>query len=265
MITAKIAVAAIIVSLCVLELRDGQFRRGWTDDPARRARNLWFLAASLAVMAVLTPVGEALRESLPPLRRWQGDGWLEVLLCTLTAELCGWTLHYVKHRHPFLWRFHFQHHRESHYNIWLSTHTHALEVIVSGALTAAALCLLGFSPFAAGTYLLLYSFAKVYQHSARDYSLGLLDRVLVGPRYHRLHHCKDSRCNYGTVVTLFDVLFRTARWPAAAAPEAEYGVAGELPFGFWPEMTSFVHRPAPAVPNPGPANAGTTRVERSVP
>lgn len=250
---AKAAAAAAVLALLLLELRDRGFRRDLAADRRRRSRNLWYLGASLAVMTILTPIGEALRELLPALADWRGGWWWEAAACTVAAELLGWVLHYAKHRNGFLWRFHFQHHRESRYNLWLATHTHALEVVVSGTVTAAALCLLGFSPAAAGAYLVFYSFAKVYQHSARDYSLGVLDRVIVGPRYHRLHHHREARCNYGTALTLFDVLFGTARWPAAGTGGAEvaYGISEQerLPFGFWPEMLQFLRARSPAVPD----------------
>lgn len=242
----KIALAVSILVLLLLEWRDPEFRQGWSWKDPRFRRNLPFLVASVLVMLWLPAGGEWLRLRVPPLVRWHGRWLPELVACFLVAELLGWALHYVKHRNAWLWSFHFQHHRESHYNVWLSAHTHGLEVVVSGLLTVGALCLLGFSKPVATAYLLFYSFAKVYQHSARDYTLGALDRLVVSPRYHRLHHEVDSRCNYGVSLTLFDLLFRTARWPSPHAdPRAiRYGIDdGEpLPFGFWAEMVYFLQR-----------------------
>src|SRR5205823_10017122 len=116
-------------------------------------------------------------------------------------------------------------------------------------LLVAAFCLSGFSKSVAAAYLLFYSFAKVYQHSAHRYTLGPLDYLIISPPYHRLHHAVGSRCNYGISVTLFDLLFGTARWPAAEVVpgETKYGIARDeqLPFGFWPEMLYFLRGLAP--------------------
>jgi sterol desaturase/sphingolipid hydroxylase (fatty acid hydroxylase superfamily) len=256
-----VVLSGSLMLLVALELRHGPFRKSWSQDGARRARNLWFLAASVLVMLWLPAIGEWLRPRIRPLLGWHERRGVELMACVLAAELIGWFLHYIKHRNAFLWSFHFQHHRESQYNLWLTTHTHGLEVVISGALMTGALSLLGFSRAVIASYLLFYTFAKVYQHSAHDYTLGVLDRLIIGPRYHRLHHRIDCRCNYGISLTLIDVLFRTARWPRerVLAPrgddqertspareeqraETRYGVAEAegLPFGFWPEMLYFL-------------------------
>jgi sterol desaturase/sphingolipid hydroxylase (fatty acid hydroxylase superfamily) len=237
---------ALILFLVILEFRDAQFLQSWFKERARVRRNLAFLAASLVVMPFLTVLDEWVRDHTTSYFQWQSHWAIETLCCFLVAELLGWSLHYVKHCNQFLWSFHFQHHREEQYNIWLAAHTHAGEVLVSAGLIAAVTCLLGFSKSAVTAYLLFYSLAKVYQHSANDYTLGPLDWVVIGPRYHRLHHHLDERCNYGVSLTVFDVLFGTARWPTSMPESAppRFGIHPQagLPFSFWEEMTYFLRR-----------------------
>jgi sterol desaturase/sphingolipid hydroxylase (fatty acid hydroxylase superfamily) len=247
-----LALVGAIALLVLTEFRDPEFVRSWYRDRARLRRNLWYLAASVAVMALLPAVNAQLRRFTPRLFDW-GPLWiLEVVCCFLVAELLGWLLHYLKHRNRFLWGFHFQHHRDEQFNLWLTAHTHALEVAVSAALIALATCLLGFSELAVTAYLVYYSFAKVYQHSALNYTLGPLDYLVVGPAYHRLHHHVGSRYNYAVSLTVFDVLFGTVRWPRVRPTDSEprYGTGGaSLPFGFWEEMGYFLRRDAaPANP-----------------
>jgi sterol desaturase/sphingolipid hydroxylase (fatty acid hydroxylase superfamily) len=241
----EIALGAGLLGLCLLELRDPEFRRDLYRDPRRIRRNLGFGVASVAAMVLLKRLNVMVEGmQTATLLDWHSFGPLQVIPCFLVAELLGWLLHYVKHRNAFLWTFHFQHHRETQYNIWLTAHTHALEVVVSGCILALVLSLAGFAVVTIEIYLVYYGFMKAFQHSAHDYSLGRLDRVLVTPRYHRLHHEVNSACNYAITVTLFDVLFRTATWPVATSPAliARYGVgaADDVPFGFWKEMTFFL-------------------------
>lgn len=245
-----LALVGAILLLIVLEFRDATFARSWYQDRPRLRRNLCYAAASVVVMALLPGLNGHLRTLTPRLVDW-GDLWfLEGVSCFLTAELLGWLLHYVKHRNRFLWGFHFQHHREEQFNLWLTAHTHALEVATSASFIAVTTCLLGFSGRVIEIYLVVYSFAKVYQHSALRYTLGPLDYLIAGPAYHRLHHHAGSRCNYAIALTVFDVLFGTARWPAPRedTDETRYGIHGvdDLPFGFWAEMTHFFKRQAGA-------------------
>lgn len=245
-----------LLALVALELRSPGFRRGAFDpaDGARPRRNWAFLVAAVTAGSTVQHIGAALPKVLPRLVDWSGLRLLELIACFLVAELVGWTLHYVKHVHPWLWRFHFSHHRESNYDVWLVTHTHALEVVLSGTLMSAILVLLGFSAPVVQVYLLFYSLANTYQHSAFDLSLGWLDKVIVNPAYHRYHHAVGSRTNYGNTLTVWDVVFRTAQWPVDHhAPDVEIGIGdGPEPYGFLAELGYFA---APDAPAPAPETA----------
>ena len=245
-IAAVHAVTALTMfALLCLELRDPGFRADSFAAGARRRRNWCYLAASLLPIFGVQWASAWLQARLPTLL---APGSLPLALdllgCTLVAELLTWTLHWVKHRNAWLWRLHFQHHRDEHFSVWMVTHTHALEVMVSGTAMAAALLALGFSPLALQLYLALYSVVLMLHHSARGYRLGPLERVVIGPAYHRLHHGVDAGVNYGGALTLWDRVFGTARWPQAQDRDAPLGLAptGGEPFGFRAEMLHFLAR-----------------------
>lgn len=210
--------------------------------PGRRARNLAYLVSATAVGACLQGLGAFARGIVPALVDWRGPAVFEIACCFLAAELLGWVLHWVKHKSAYLWRLHFQHHRETNYDIWLVTHTHGFEVLVSGTFTAFVLAGLGFSPLALDTYLLFYAIANTYQHSSRDLTLGPLDYLIVSPSYHRLHHAVGSDSNFGNTLTVWDVVFHTATWPKSRrAPDVEIGIGdGPEPWGFGAEMLYFL-------------------------
>jgi sterol desaturase/sphingolipid hydroxylase (fatty acid hydroxylase superfamily) len=68
-------------------------------------------------------------------------------------------------------------------------------------------------------------------------SLGaVLDRVIVGPAYHRVHHTLDGRGNYGSVLTFYDVVFGTAVWPPADIYQRSVGVVDVSERDFLAEM-----------------------------
>ena len=254
----EILVLAGVTLLILCELLDAGFRRRLKRADGRLRRNLAYLLASIASMACVRLISEQSQQHGIALVRWPESILLQAAFCFLVLELLGWLLHHVKHVNGFLWKFHFQHHREEHFDIWLSTHTHALEVVVSATVIAATAALLGFVPIVTELYVAVYTIVKVYQHSAHEYSLGLLDRILVGPAYHRLHHAPASRCNYAVTLTLFDVAFGTARWPGPRARPVPVGIdEPDLPFGFWDEMALFLRR--------GPVTAHPAKAAREAP
>lgn len=245
-----------------VDLRDRDFRSSWTSDRPRRTRNLSFLMANLVTMALLDLCTRFLEPTLPRLWDWGGlsaPWWLralELVSCLLIAELINWISHWMKHRHPWLWRFHSQHHVETRYSVNLTLHTHGLEVIASGCAMAAVLTLCGFSRLAVDLFALTYLVTNFYKHTTARFTLGPLDRLVVSPAYHRLHHAVGHDGNFGSVLTVFDVVFGTARAPAPENPEAVYalpvGVATPEPFGFWDEMRA----PFLAVPRTSPDPIG---------
>ena len=223
------------------EATSPEYRDILSDRP-RLARNGAYLVTAAVVINIVKELNLWLVPLLPSLFGGELPFWIDVVGCIFFAEFINYMLHYVKHKSEFLWKFHFQHHIETKFNMWLLTHTHGLEVIISGSLIAALSTMVGFSATALSIYLLIYNGAKAYQHTTFNYSLGWLDYVLVGPRMHRLHHVAGLSANYGTMLTVYDVLFGTAVWPDKYQEgEHVYGIVdnGE-PFGFIDEMLYFI-------------------------
>lgn len=218
------------------ELRNRTLRIELTRPSARRRRNVSYLIASLATMVALQIVSAYVRSLVPSFVDWSTVPVLQVAACFLVAELFYWAVHFVKHVSSTLWRFHFQHHRERHFDMWLVAHVHGFEVLVGSAIAAALLAALGFELWVIQLYMLFFSLANFYQHSSHDLSLGWLDHIIVNPAYHRIHHGVTERGNYGHTLTVWDVVFRTARWPVPGEVVATGIEENGEPFGFWTEM-----------------------------
>jgi len=224
-----------ITILLLWELRSSVFRRV-LRDPKRMRRNLAFLALNVSVALVLHQSTSLLASSLPRLQ-WTAPLWLQLPLVFLLTELMNWALHKAKHEYDFLWRLHCQHHREDHYSPWLITHTYGPEVLVSGTVMAAMILGLGFSKLALDCYLLFYSLVNLYQHSGLPHSLGALDRLIINPAFHRQHH-SGAQVNFGSTLTVWDWVFRSARWPSSRRdlPNPPPLHSQPEPFGFIAEM-----------------------------
>lgn len=236
-----------IFGLIGLEMRhlafiQGSFQ-GSYKDRRRIRRNFAYLLSGVGTMVVLSQAAPLIRSHVTPWIEWHSLWW-EIPLCFIIAEFLNYVIHVAKHKNQFLWKLHFQHHIENRYNIWMVSHNHAVEVVLSGLMISGILALAGMTPFAMQIYFTFYTLAKTYQHSAHFYSLGPLDYLIVSPAYHRVHHQKGESSNYGSTLTVFDFLFGTARWPRPKAEViVEYGIGGEEahPFGWRKELTYPMH------------------------
>ncbi|MBV1708174.1 MAG: sterol desaturase family protein [Hyphomicrobiales bacterium] len=134
--------------------------------------------------------------------------WISALLM---YDFCYYWNHRLGHEVNVLWAAHVVHHSSEDYN--LST---ALRQTASGFLISwifyMPLALLGFPPrvfVIAGLVDLLYQF---WVHTELVPHVAWLDRVLVMPSNHRVHHGRNDWCldrNYGGIFMFWDVLFGT--------------------------------------------------------
>lgn len=133
------------------------------------------------------------------------------VLALVLYDLCYYWAHRLGHEVNFFWASHVVHHSSEYYN--LST---ALRQTSTGALLGwvfyVPLALLGVPPLmlvVVGLIDLLYQY---WVHTELVGRLGWLDRVLVTPSNHRVHHGQNDYCidkNYGGILILWDRLFGT--------------------------------------------------------
>ena len=126
-------------------------------------------------------------------------------------DFCYYWAHRMGHEVAVLWAAHVVHHSSEYFN--LST---ALRQTATGALFGwifyMPMAILGVSPtlfLIVGLIDLLYQY---WVHTELIGRLGWLDRVLVTPSNHRVHHGQNDYCldrNYGGILILWDRLFGT--------------------------------------------------------
>ena len=124
--------------------------------------------------------------------------------------------------------------------------------------------IIGIPPLQFPVLVLLMRFVESMSHANIRMSFGWLgDRLIVSPRFHRLHHGYHAAgrvsFNYGAVFTIWDVIFRTANfaahYPATGdrnAPEAMAtgGYFAQQWSGFW-YFSKRLGGKARAPPGPG--------------
>ena len=188
--------------------------------------NMGLFLANAAVVLWVMPalIAPADSEALP-------DGWLAAIGGLLFLDLLSYAAHRLFHAVPPLWRLHSVHHTDIDLDATTAVRHHPLEFAAIFAATALLATAVGVSPATVALYGAIALAAQMLQH-ANIRLPGRLERLagalFVTPAFHRTHHSlarEDSETNFGTVLSLWDHLFGTARPAAAGGEPAGFGVA----------------------------------------
>ena len=241
----------------------------WWSASARADYKMF--AANQALMMAIAPrlvgrmaIATALFSGLHTLVGGRPDaalalpGWLVVAGFTLCHFLCDdvskYLVHRALHRWPVLWAFHKVHHSATTLTPLTVYRTHPLEAVlfslrgtaVQAVVVAVFIFFFGsavdlFTVLGASVFLFAFNAAgSNLRHSHVRISYGRrLERVLMSPAQHQIHHSVEARHhdkNFGTVLSLWDwlggTLYRaekgeTLRYGLSLVPAREMnGLAG---------------------------------------
>ncbi len=141
---------------------------------------------------------------------------VRIVLSFLALDLFSYLWHRANHRFLLLWRFHAVHHSDSAMDVTTAGRFHVAELGVAAMVRLPLLYLLGVSTAALLIYETALVMVSMMHHST--ITLGRFDRiartVVVTPSVHSVHHSRDPDlygCNYSSVLSVWDRLFRTLR------------------------------------------------------
>ncbi len=162
--------------------------------------------AKLATLGIYVAVYETYR-----LAEWPMDNLWLWLLALLFYDFCYYWAHRMGHEVNIMWASHVVHHSSEYYN--LST---ALRQTSTGPLLTwlfyLPMAVAGVPPLMMVTVGLIDLLYQYWVHTELIGRMGVLDRILVTPSNHRVHHGQNDYCidkNYGGILILWDRLFGT--------------------------------------------------------
>jgi sterol desaturase/sphingolipid hydroxylase (fatty acid hydroxylase superfamily) len=240
----------------------------WTDRRQVRTDVLYTLLNRLGVVPLafffmLTPVLDAaesalklagyrpfnLEELLPVLAR---EPLAAFLVYVVVLDLAEYWRHRLQHRFGWWWALHSLHHSQRQMSFWTDNRNHLLDDLIGALWLAAVALLIGVPP---GQFLLIVIATRMLeslQHANLRLSFGALgERLLVSPRFHRLHHAigdghegRHHGCNFAVLFPVWDVLFGTADFSDRYRPT---GVRDQLAGrdyggGFWAQQWLGIRR-----------------------
>ena len=151
------------------------------------------------------------------------------VLAFVLYDFCYYWSHRCQHQINFLWGIHVVHHQSEEFNLSTALRQ-PFNGFWIGSLFYLPMLFLGFPPeviVAVGSLNLIYQY---WVHTRFINTLGWLEKVLVTPMNHRVHHAINDPYidrNFGGVFILWDRLFGTYQ-PELAAEPCVYGVRKPL-------------------------------------
>jgi sterol desaturase/sphingolipid hydroxylase (fatty acid hydroxylase superfamily) len=133
----------------------------------------------------------------------------------LILDFADYWRHRLSHGFRAWYALHAVHHAQRQMSFWSDDRNHLLDDVISFVWFAAIGLAIGIPPLQFPLLILLLRFMESLSHANVRLSFGPVgERLLVSPRFHRLHHGLSAAgrrsCNYGAVFPYWDMLFGTA-------------------------------------------------------
>jgi sterol desaturase/sphingolipid hydroxylase (fatty acid hydroxylase superfamily) len=176
--------------------------------------------------------------------------WVSLLLYLVAFDFVGYWLHRWQHGWHWWWALHSLHHSQRQMTMWSDNRNHLLDDVIVASVFALVARFIGVEPGQFVAITVITQLHESLQHANLRLHFGRVgERLLVSPRFHRLHHSigigheADGRGtlgghNFGVLLPLWDQLFGTANFDLRYDPT---GVRDQLPEeggrdygrGFW--------------------------------
>lgn len=154
--------------------------------------------------------------------------WAQLIILFVVTDFCVYWWHRLQHESRVVWQFHKTHHSQIHLNVLTTFRTTVIDRIVTLAILAVPAAMLKIDAAMPVAIAAVLQFHQLIVHSDSGWSFGPLDRVLVSPSFHEVHHSSLEAHldrNYGGVLSIWDHLFGT-RVPCGQQP-LKYGLVAE--------------------------------------
>lgn len=191
-------------------------------------------------------VPPTLETLLPALR---DRPFVAFLLYVAVLDLGEYWRHRLQHMIPWWWALHSVHHGQRHMTFWTDDRNHVLDDVIGALWIAGLAMLVGVPPGQFPLVALVLRLSQGLSHANARIQFGRVgERLLVSPRFHRVHHGVGSverqGVNYAVLLPVWDVLFRTAdfrrdHYPPTGDPEGPEALATG---GWWAQQVAGARR-----------------------
>ncbi len=210
------------------EYKSGVTRRGYLADITSTIING-------PVLSALTKIGAVYLVTCVPWKAEVMGEWpwfAQFALFFVVNDFLRYWLHRLYHVNEFLWRIHRVHHTVVEMDAMSVFRIHILEAVIKNCLLFLPFQLLGISE----SVIIFYSSCDIikgfWHHANLRTHVGRFNLLFNSAELHWWHHSTEERgqrANFGSILSIWDRLFRTFYWPKGRWPGA-IGVDGLADF-----------------------------------
>lgn len=168
--------------------------------------------------------------------------WLTYFLAFMALDFAGYWVHRLNHEINFMWNNHIIHHSSEEFNLACALRQSISTIVRLFAIFLLPAAVLGVPPQVIGVVAPLHLFAQFWYHTQHIGRMGFLEKIIVTPSHHRVHHAINKEYldkNYGQIFIFWDKWFGTYQEELDSVPPV-YGVT--RPVRTWnPIKINFMH------------------------
>jgi sterol desaturase/sphingolipid hydroxylase (fatty acid hydroxylase superfamily) len=189
----------------------------------------------------------------PLLPGWTDTAFFAFLAYLLVFDFVDYWIHRGQHQFHWWWALHALHHSQRQMTMWSDNRNHLLDDLLRDSLLVLVAHLIGVPPGQFVAVVAITQLVESLSHANVRLWFGpVLERLLVSPRFHRLHHSiglgHESKGvgtlgghNFAVLFPIWDVFFRTANFEVRYDPTGirdQLAEAGQRDYGrgFWAQQ-----------------------------
>jgi len=138
--------------------------------------------------------------------------WLVYLVTFITLDFAGYVVHLIDHKINFFWNSHIIHHSSEEFNLACALRQSISVLVRLFVILLLPAALLGVPAEVIAIVTPLHLFAQFWYHTQHIGKMGFLEKIIVTPSHHRVHHAINKEYidkNLGQILIIWDKMFGT--------------------------------------------------------
>jgi alkylglycerol monooxygenase len=164
------------------------------------------------------------------------------IIAFFSLDFAGYWVHRLQHVANFFWNGHIVHHSSEEFNLACALRQSISSIVKTFAIFLLPAALLGVPAEVINVVAPLHLFAQFWYHTRHINKMGFLEKIIVTPSHHRVHHAINPQYidkNYGQIFIFWDKWFGTYQEELKEVPPI-YGIT--RPVQTWnPIRINFQH------------------------
>ena len=168
--------------------------------------------------------------------------FLTYAIAFVALDFAGYCVHRIQHTYNIFWNNHLVHHSSEEYNLACALRQSIAGIVQLFTIFLLPAALLGVPAQVIAVVAPLHLFAQFWYHTQHINKMGWLEKIIVTPSHHRVHHAINPQYidkNFSQIFIIWDKLFGTFQEELPTVPPV-YGIT--RPVRTWnPIKINFLH------------------------